>query len=232
MAGTIRKIPHIRVAILAGKQSINNTFFFEKLTSYRDNEKPRRKAEVHAFEAQGRPITNEEVSPGASPVPLPSRIELTNIQYAKYLQAIENPRIPASWAEVSPDTSINGHAHGSAKTANGNENGVNGRSHTNGHTENPLSPAFLEGKAVRTVYGMVPLKYALDWPVFASYDELAGCASWLGGRIPTFEEARSLYEHVCRSKKDNAEKILSKTVPAVNGYVSPPPPSTNIMQLL
>lgn len=67
---------------------------------------------------------------------------------------------------------------------------------------------------------MVPLKYALDWPVFASYDELAGCASWMGGRIPTFEEARSLYEHVCCLKKEQAERKLGKTVPAVNGYVA------------
>lgn len=72
---------------------------------------------------------------------------------------------------------------------------------------------------------MVPLKYALDWPVFASYDELAGCASWMGGRIPTFDEARSLYEHVRCLKKEEAERKLGKTVPAVNGYVSPTPDS-------
>lgn len=120
---------------------------------------------------------------------------------------------------MSPATATNGQANGVAKT-----NGVslNGHSHTNGHSVDPnsLSHAFLKDKAVRTVYGMVPLKYALDWPVFASYDELAGCASWMGGRIPTFEEARSLYEHVRRLEKEQAEKKLGKTVPAVNGYVS------------
>ena len=67
------------------------------------------------------------------------------------------------------------------------------------------------------MYGLVPLKYALDWPVFASYDELAGCAAWMGGRIPTFEEAKSIYAYVNKQKRADAERILSKTVPAVNG---------------
>jgi len=89
--------------------------------------------------------------------------------------------------------------------------------HVNGST--PLTKAFLEGKSVRTVYGLVPLKYALDWPVFASYDELAGCASWIGGRIPTAEEARSIYSHVDGLKVKEAEQHLGKTVPAVNGLV-------------
>lgn len=70
---------------------------------------------------------------------------------------------------------------------------------------------------MRTVYGEIPLKNALDWPVFASYDELAGCASWMGGRIPTFEEARSIYSHVRGLKIKEAEQHLGKTVPAVNG---------------
>lgn len=65
----------------------------------------------------------------------------------------------------------------------------------------------------------MPLKHALDWPVFASYDELAGCAAWMGGRIPTFEEARSVYAHVEVLKKKQLENQLSGTVPAVNGYV-------------
>ena len=79
-----------------------------------------------------------------------------------------------------------------------------------------MTPAYLEGKSVRTVYGRVPLKFALDWPVFASYDELAGCASWMGGRIPTAEEARSIYSHVDGLKRKEAERHLSCTVPAVN----------------
>jgi len=31
------------------------------LTTFRDNEKPVRQIHVHSFEAQGRPISNEEV---------------------------------------------------------------------------------------------------------------------------------------------------------------------------
>lgn len=101
---------------------------------------------------------------------------------------------------------------------------TNGSAHTNGHAhddDTSLPKSYLEDKAVRTVYGLVPLKNALDWPIFASYNELAGCASWMGGRIPTFEEARSIYEYVCRLKRDEAERKLGKTVPAVNGLVSP-----------
>lgn len=70
---------------------------------------------------------------------------------------------------------------------------------------------------MRTVYGLVPLRYALDWPVFASYDELAGCAAWMGGRIPTMEEAKSIYAYVERQKDIAKQSKLSNKVPAVNG---------------
>jgi len=80
-----------------------------------------------------------------------------------------------------------------------------------------VTQPFLEGKAVRTVYGPVPLKNALDWPVFASFEELAGCASWMGGRVPTFEEARSIYSFADGLKAKEAEQHLGRTVPAVNG---------------
>lgn len=89
-----------------------------------------------------------------------------------------------------------------------------------GHSNASLPPSFLENKAVRTVFGLVPLKYALDWPVWASYNELAGCAAWMGGRIPTFEETRSIYAYAEALKREEAERKLGKTVPAVNGYVS------------
>jgi hypothetical protein len=97
--------------------------------------------------------------------------------------------------------------------ANGNGTGINGHA-ANGAAGLPAS--FLQHKSVRTVYGLVPLKYALDWPVFASYDELAGCAAWMGGRIPTLEEARSIYAHADFMKKKQAENKLGATVPAVN----------------
>lgn len=103
--------------------------------------------------------------------------------------------------------------------SNGNSDGHTSNTTNSNVVSAPLTKAYLAGKAVRTVYGLVPLKYALDWPVFASYDELAGCANWMGGRIPTVEEARSVYSHVDGLKVKEAEQHLGKTVPAVNGYV-------------
>lgn len=97
-------------------------------------------------------------------------------------------------------------------------NGVNG---TNGHKKvvpTKLPDSFLGDKSVRTMYGLVSLKYALDWPVFASYDELAGCAAWMGGRIPTFEEAHSIYAFVESQQELLMGGRLSRKVPAVNGY--------------
>ena len=116
--------------------------------------------------------------------------------------------LPASWAEIKDS---------SAAESNGVTNGTNGTNgHSNGQTHE-LPESFLKGKAVRTVYGLVPLKYALDWPVFASYDELKGCAAYLGGRIPTFEEARSIYRYAEMMEVEKAERQLGATVPAVNG---------------
>lgn len=131
-------------------------------------------------------------------------------------------KVPAAWAEVKPDVpggETNGLANGTHDT-NGRTNGHSG--HENGTSE--VRESFLEGKFVRTVYGLVPLKYALDWPLFASYDELVGCASWMGGRIPSFEEARSIYAYVDAVKREEAERKLGKTVPAVNGLASPRQP--------
>ncbi|SPO05828.1 related to TAD2 - tRNA-specific adenosine deaminase 2 [Cephalotrichum gorgonifer] len=181
-----------------------------------DNEKPLREAKVHAFEAKSRPITNEE--------------------YASYLYANKLNKVPASWSDVgrssSAEESSDGHANGVAPSANGSTNGSVSDS-INGVSEAGVSvPAdFLEALTVRTVYGPVPLKLALDWPVLASYDELSGCAAWMGGRIPTFEETRSIYTYAEHLNKDEAEKTLGRTVPAVNGHLvnggveeSPHPP--------
>ncbi|KAL7627451.1 Ergothioneine biosynthesis protein 1 [Parahypoxylon ruwenzoriense] len=157
-----------------------------------DNEKPIRRAKVRSLQAKGRPITNEE--------------------YALYMYSTKTTKVPASWADAEPK-----HINGANGQVNGKTNG-----HANGHTNGgsqTIPPSFLEGKAVRTVYGLVPLKYALDWPVFASYDEIAGCATWLGGRIPTFEEARSIYAYVDTMKRKEAERHLSRTVPAVNAHL-------------
>ncbi len=123
---------------------------------------------------------------------------ITNGDYVEYLCKHEKVPLPASWMQCAE---MNG------------TNGVNGH-HMNGDA------AFydlLHGKAVRTVYGPVPLKYALDWPVAASYDELAGCAAYMGGRIPSLEEARSIYTYAEERKKE-AVKALGKRIPAVNRY--------------
>lgn len=130
-------------------------------------------------------------------------------------------KIPASWSNESYKTAngMNGHTNGLVNGhADGSNNGYKS-GHSRGHSiDSTLLPSsFLEGKTVKTVYGLVPLKHALDWPVYASYDELAGCAAWMGGRIPTFEEARSIYAYVDYMKKGEAERKLGKTVPAVNG---------------
>ncbi|KAK4466152.1 hypothetical protein QBC42DRAFT_89948 [Cladorrhinum samala] len=149
-----------------------------------DNEKPVRQVKVHSFQAQGRPITNEE--------------------YAQYMCKTGIDKLPASWAEQAVP-------NGSAAC----HNGANG--HANDTSSLPKS--FVQGKAVRTVYGLVPLEQALDWPIFASYDELSGCAAWMGGRIPTFEEVRSIYAYAEELKKKDVEKQLGKIVPAVNAHL-------------
>jgi L-histidine Nalpha-methyltransferase / hercynylcysteine S-oxide synthase len=113
--------------------------------------------------------------------------------------------IPATW---------------SSSSSNGT-NGTNGTHETNGangHSNGTPSNSFIADKSILTVFGPVPLALALDWPVMASYDELAGCAAWMGGRIPTFEEARSIYTYVEDMKtKDSLNSKLANKVPAVNG---------------
>ncbi|EKD20037.1 uncharacterized protein L3040_002286 [Drepanopeziza brunnea f. sp. 'multigermtubi'] len=154
-----------------------------------DCEKPPRSVVVPAFKAQARAITNED--------------------YARYLEQTHASKIPASWTE----SVTNGHTNGVSNVySNGNSNG-------HAITSTPLTKEYLDGKFVRTVYGLVPLMFALHWPVFASYDELAGCAKWMGGRIPTLEEARSIYSHVDGLRLKEAEQHLVKTVPAVNGHL-------------
>ncbi|KAF2771460.1 hypothetical protein EJ03DRAFT_342216 [Teratosphaeria nubilosa] len=87
---------------------------------------------------------------------------ITNGEYARYMQATGTSHLPASWTSVA------------------SFNGANG--HMNGYSDLHY---FSSDKAVRTMYGPVPLKYALDWPLSASFDELNGCAKYMGGRIPT-----------------------------------------------
>ncbi|EMD69895.1 hypothetical protein COCSADRAFT_32544 [Bipolaris sorokiniana ND90Pr] len=132
---------------------------------------------------------------------------ITNGEYATYLLQTGKKEIPASWCDKAYS---NGHDTNTTKR----DSVVNGQSNGNGES----SQGIIEGKFVRTVYGTIPLKLAMGWPVVASYDELVGCAQWMGGRIPTMEEARSIYAYV-DSIKPEFEQSLGNTIPAVNGHL-------------
>lgn len=132
---------------------------------------------------------------------------LTNEDFARYLYGTNQETLPASWTQQTSSRLDN------AKTGNGNL-----RSHyLHGYGES-FDQTFLDGKFVKTIYEPVALRHALAWPVFASYDELAGCAKFMHGRIPTAEEVGSIYEHVDVAKKKEAEKVQTVKIDAVNGY--------------
>lgn len=123
--------------------------------------------------------------------------------YAHYLHETGSDKFPASW---NIDANANGH--------------TNGNSHTNGELNgnSSTSSVFLQGKTVKTVYGPVALAFASEWPVSASYDELLGCAKWMGGRIPSLEEVRSIYRYAEQSQAAT-KNALNNTIPAVNGHL-------------
>ena len=158
-----------------------------------DNEKPQRLVNVPAFEALARPLTNED--------------------YATYLYHTGQDTVPASWVSQKSSHSA---------PVNQRESVVNGHGCYQDGRSPQLTDAYLAGKFVRTVYGPISLEHVLDWPVFASYDELYGCARWMNGRIPTLDEVRSIYNYVDRNKNKKTDSINTKKVSAVNGRVSPP----------
>ncbi|KAH8696526.1 putative N-methyltransferase [Talaromyces proteolyticus] len=145
-----------------------------------DNEKPQRSVTVHAFEAQGRAVTNRE--------------------YLHYMEQNDIHRIPASWV-IQAANSWNG-------TFNGHH--TDGVSSGHGNT--------MYNYSVRTVYGPVALVLAADWPVMASYDEMAGYAEWKNCRLPTFEEARSIYKHAAALKKEQSNGVHDSANGASNGH--------------
>ena len=122
---------------------------------------------------------------------------ITVHEYAEYLRASGQKVIPASWVDLAVSRAEHATQQGS----------------TNGYVD---WQGFLRGKAVRTVYGPVSLNHALDWPVCASYDELIGCAKYMGGRIPTMEEARSIYLYGDSIRRRETDKCRSEKIPAVN----------------
>ena len=129
---------------------------------------------------------------------------ITNEEFAQYFRATCRDNLPASWIRKNP----------SADSTNGRSDGND--TYQNGSSQE-LDASFLDGIMVRTVYGKVPLRQALHWPVFASYNELAGCAAWMGGRIPTADEARSIYTYSNILKMKAAEKAAN--IPAVNAHL-------------
>ncbi|KAL9622589.1 MAG: hypothetical protein Q9160_003086 [Pyrenula sp. 1 TL-2023] len=131
---------------------------------------------------------------------------ITNGEYARYLEKNALVAVPASWSlEPSSTEQKKRILCSSTKSLD---------------LATDVSADFLGNKYVRTPHGLVPLGYSLDWPVMASYDELAACAKWMNGRIPTLEEARSIYNFVKASKKLKAENIPSTLISAVNGHLS------------
>ena len=159
-----------------------------------DIEKPARKAQVNTFAAKARPITIGE--------------------YAYYMVDEGLKEVPASWA-ISED--------GVSSLKDFNREFKAGLAHSSAlGSRDSLPMSFLQNKYVRTVFGAVPLADALTWPVSASYDELRGCAAYMGGRIPTLEEARSMYAHAselkCKSTQ-SVEERLGRTIPAVNSHL-------------
>ncbi len=127
-------------------------------------------------------------------------------EYALYLEQTQNSNLPASW---TVDPNVNG--------AQSESNGVVRPTNGTASTKKVASPQYLKGKLAKTVFGPIPLAEALHWPVIASYNELAGCARWMNGRIPTLEEVRSIYQYVDQAKAKEATNVLAETISAVNG---------------
>lgn len=131
-----------------------------------DNEREPYLAETMSFEAQARPVSNEE--------------------YAIYLYKTGINVMPATWT-VNPQAS--------AETLG---NGTVSQLVTNSSDDHVRQ--FIDSHAIKTVYGPVPLAFALDWPLMASYNEVDAYAKYVDLRIPTLLEVRSIHEYVEKQK--------------------------------
>ncbi|KAI5310741.1 hypothetical protein KEM55_002670 [Ascosphaera atra] len=139
-----------------------------------DNESPVQKLKVSTFEASSRPITNRE-----------------------YVLAMErNPSItqPACWIRL-PESRYSVWKNEAVwlhlRTVRVlPPNLARGAKY---HEDQPTID-FVSRFEVRTIYGPVPLAYALDWPVMASFDQLSAYASLQGCRIPTLTEVKSIHK--------------------------------------
>ncbi|KAL2818181.1 hypothetical protein BDW59DRAFT_175252 [Aspergillus cavernicola] len=117
---------------------------------------------------------------------------ITNGEYARYLQANKARNWPASWVKTDPS---------------------NGAFQDGSHAARD----FLSTFAVRTVFGLIPLKLAQDWPVISSYHELEQYAQWMNCRLPTFEEVKGIYAHSARLKEAVFDCLLDSTPDGTNG---------------
>ena len=184
-----------------------------------DNEREPYDVEVPAFEAQARPVSIGE--------------------YAAYLvDAGLEDTIPATWIKLDANGTTNGslngaNGHSSLNGANGHSslNGANGHNGVNGHivnshgalnrisgyaSGNSAVKSFISRHGMRTVWGPIPLAQTLDWPLTASYNEVAGYAQWVGGvRIPTLHEVRSIHELVERQRR-GGDTAAKKSPSAIN----------------
>jgi len=78
--------------------------------------------------------------------------------------------------------------------------------------------SFASKYAVRTVFGYVSLRWALDWPVIASFDELERYAKWQKCRLPTYEEVRSIYKYAESLKADDVLHVTNGEHSERNGF--------------
>ncbi|KAI9683607.1 MAG: hypothetical protein M1829_004911 [Trizodia sp. TS-e1964] len=197
-----------------------------------DNEVPARRVKVASFQAKARPITNGEYAKylEQSNKPIPASWAESSLHEHDSLADVVQHHLNHGQLTNGHLTNgqptngqlINGHLTNGHLT---NGQLTNGQL-TNGHPTNVhikestiLTSSYLKNKSIKTVWGQIPLIYTLDWPVIASYNELAGCASWMNGRIPTMEEVRSIYQHSEHIKTKEVGQMLAKRISGVNGQV-------------
>lgn len=106
---------------------------------------------------------------------------ISNSDYAVYLVQTGR-KIPITWTSKTP-------------------------SMQNGHDTAVKHRSFLDNTSVKTVYGPVSLNLAADWPLMASFHECERYAEWAGCRIPTFNEARSIYNLVEKQKVTRTDSV-------------------------
>lgn len=129
-----------------------------------DNEMPKRTFKTRTFMAQSRPITNRE--------------------YAFRLQTQgKGISPPASWVHIEANFPI---SETDAKKYNLSKT-------LDSANKNPGAD-FISEWQLRTILGKIPLVYALEWPVMASYNQLEAYAKLEGCRIPTHVEATAIYQ--------------------------------------